>query len=146
MCKRMPACQDRGVTLCMRPLLQGFKPVKKRQRLTSSDQLQVTGLKREIMAIWGGKEVKELLLRAESEVNWRVSGSIGKKVDITQMLTLSLLQHPYLKHCIPPKAFSYRSDHERQVIVTNLSIKYYNILTENSVCVCIYNIFEYVLL
>lgn len=51
------------------------------------------------MVNWGGKEVEELLLRAESEVN------AGEKVDVTQMLTPSLLQHPYLKRCIPPKAF-----------------------------------------
>lgn len=47
----------------------GIKPFKKSRRLTYSDQLQETGVKREIMVNWGGSEVKRLLLPAEQEVN-----------------------------------------------------------------------------
>lgn len=46
----------------------GFKPesetLKKRKALTYSHQLQVTGVKRGIMADWVDSEVKELLLQS----------------------------------------------------------------------------------
>lgn len=49
------------------------------------------GVKREIMAIWGDSEVKELLLRADDKEKWRFSGTVNmsEKVDVTQTLTLS---------------------------------------------------------
>lgn len=39
-----------------------FKPVKKSLWLTYGEKLQVTRVKKEIMAKWGGSQVKELLL------------------------------------------------------------------------------------
>lgn len=58
MCKGMPAWQGGAVKLlCMRPPLQGFKPVKKRQAQIYSDQLHLICVKREIMANRGDSEV-----------------------------------------------------------------------------------------
>lgn len=56
---------------------EGFKPVKKRKRLTHSDQLQLTGAKRKMVANWGDSEVRELRIKLT-----------GEKVDVTRTLSL----------------------------------------------------------
>lgn len=51
----------------MREICYRFKAVKEKERPTYSNQLQVSGVKREKMVNWVESEVKELFLRAEDE-------------------------------------------------------------------------------
>lgn len=57
--------------------------------LNCKEELWLTHIKRQIMTNWGDSEVKEVLLRAEDEVNWRFSGMVTyleRDVDATQAL------------------------------------------------------------
>lgn len=81
-----------GVTSCLRPATAGDL------RLTYSNQLQVTGVKREIMEYWGDSEVKQLLLKTEDQVIECFSETVNapRKANVTQALLLSCIM---LAHC-----------------------------------------------
>lgn len=67
-CKGMLTWRGMGVTLsCLRAA--GILAVKRRERLTYTDQLQVTSVNREITVNWGDSDVKEFLLRVKLSGN-----------------------------------------------------------------------------